>query len=225
MGFLFLWALVLLFLYIFGKTATFQNTINLNKSYSKNKPTNKMKKLILLLFVYLFFEVPMSSQNLDLINPSKEIGIKNWTIVNDDVMGGISNSTVLINDKKHLIFKGYLSLENNGGFASSRLDIGKNNLNGVKFFEIKLKGDGNNYKLRLRQKNMRASYSCDFKSQKNEWIIVKLPVENFRPTWRGYTYSNYPDLDLDKVNSLSLQISDKQEGRFNLEVEYIKAIK
>ena len=72
-----------------------------------------MKKLILLLFVYLFFEVPMSSQNLDLINPSKDIGIKNWTIVNDDVMGGISNSTVLINDKKHLIFKGYLSLENN----------------------------------------------------------------------------------------------------------------
>ncbi len=184
-----------------------------------------MKKLILLLFVYLFFEVPMSSQNLDLINPSKDIGIKNWTIVNDDVMGGISNSTVLINDKKHLIFKGYLSLENNGGFASSRLDIGKNNLNGIKFFEIKLKGDGNNYKLRLRQKNMRASYSCDFKSQKNEWIIVQLPVENFRPTWRGYTYSNYPNLDLDKVNSLSLQISDKQEGKFNLAVEYIKAIK
>ena len=56
-------------------------------------------------------------------------------------------------------------------------------------------------------------------------IIIKLPVENFRPTWRGYTYSNYPDLDLDKVNSLSLQISDKQEGRFNLELEYIKAIK
>ena len=72
---------------------------------------------------------------------------------------------------------------------------------------------------------MRASYSCDFKSQKNEWIIVQLPVENFRPTWRGYTYSNYPDIDLNKVNSLSLQISDKQEGRFNLEVEYIKAIK
>tara|TARA_B100001778_G_scaffold233811_1_gene194778 strand:+ start:605 stop:1159 length:555 start_codon:yes stop_codon:yes gene_type:complete len=184
-----------------------------------------MKKLILLLFVSLFFEVPMSSQNLDLINPSKDIGTKNWTIVNDDVMGGISNSTVLINDKKHLIFKGYLSLENNGGFASSRLDIGKKNLNGIKFFEVKLKGDGNNYKLRLRQKNMRASYSCDFKSQKNEWIIVKLSVEDFRPTWRGYTYSNYPDLDIDKINSLSLHISDKQEGRFNLEVEYIKAVK
>ena len=189
------------------------------------KPTFDMKKIILLLFISLFFKVPMSSQNLDLINPSKNIGIKNWTIVNDDVMGGISNSSVYVDDKKHLIFKGYLSLENNGGFASSRLGIQKINLNGIKFFKIKLKGDGNNYKLRLRQKNMRASYSCDFKSQKNEWIIVKLAVEDFRPTWRGYTYSNYPDLDLDKINSLSLHISDKQEGRFNLEIEYIKAVK
>ena len=184
-----------------------------------------MKKLILLLFISLFFEVPMSSQHLDLINPSKNIGIKNWTIVNDDVMGGISNSSIIIDDKKYLIFKGYLSLENNGGFASSRLDIQKINLNGIKFFKIKLKGDGNNYKLRLRQKNMRASYSCDFKSQKNKWIIVKLAVENFRPTWRGYTYSNYPKLDVDEINSLGLQISDKQEGQFNLEIEYIKAVK
>ena len=184
-----------------------------------------MKKLILLLFISLFFEFPMNCQSLDLINPSNDIGIKNWTIVNDGVMGGISSSTVLINDKKNLIFKGYLSLENNGGFASSRLDIRKKNLDGVKFFEIKFKGDGNNYKLRLRQKDMRASYSCDFKSQKNKWIVVKLPVEDFKATWRGYTYSNYPDLDLDKVNSLSLHISDKQEGRFNLEIEYIKAVK
>jgi len=50
-------------------------------------------------------------------------------------------------------------------------------------------------------------------------------VENFKPTWRGYSYSNYPALNLDKINSLSLHISDKQEGRFNLEIEYIVAVK
>jgi len=72
---------------------------------------------------------------------------------------------------------------------------------------------------------MRASYSCDFKSQKNKWIVVNLPVEDFKPTWRGYSYSNYPDLNLDKTNSLSLHISDKQEGKFILEIEYIKAVK
>ena len=183
-----------------------------------------MKNLILL-FISVFLNTHVYSQNIDLINPSKDIGIKKWSIVNDDVMGGISNSSILINNEKNLLFKGYLSLENNGGFASSRLDIRQDNLKGVKFFKIKLKGDGKIYKLRLRQQNTRASYSCDFKSKKNEWLIVTLPVENFKPTWRGYSYSNYPDLNLDKINSLSLHISDKQEGRFNLEIEYIKAIK
>ena len=157
-----------------------------------------------------------------------ESGNAKWCFVTDKVMGGISEGSLeFIKESDTYFYRmtGDLSLENNGGFASSRLDIGKNNLNGIKFFEIKLKGDGNNYKLRLRQENMRASYSCDFKSQKNKWIVVKLPVEDFRATWRGYTYSNYADLDLDKVNSLSLHISDKQEGRFNLEIEYIKAVK
>lgn len=184
-----------------------------------------MKKLIVLLIIFLFFESPIYSQNIDLIYTSKNIGTKNWSIVNDDVMGGISKSNVSINDSKNLIFKGYLSLENNGGFASSRIDVRKKNLNGVRFFEIKFMGDGNNYKLRFRQQNMRVSYSCDFKSKKNEWIIVKLPVEKFKATWRGYTYPDYPALNLDKINSLSLHISDKQEGKFNLEIEYIKAIK
>jgi len=45
MGLLFLYVRVLLFLFTFGKTTTFQNTIKLNKSDSK-KPTYDMKKFI-----------------------------------------------------------------------------------------------------------------------------------------------------------------------------------
>ena len=183
-----------------------------------------MKKLILLLFISLYSVLIMKSQNVYLINPSENIGTNNWNVVNDDVMGGISNSEILINDKNNLVFQGNLSLENNGGFASSRLDISDKNIEGIKYFEIKLKGDGKKYKLRLRQNNRRASYSCDFQSKKNEWIIVKLPIEKFRPTWRGYNFSNYPNLQLASVSSLSLHISDKQEGNFFLEIEYIKSI-
>ena len=166
----------------------------------------------------------MNSQILDVINPKKNIGIKNWNIVNDDVMGGISTSTMSLNKEKNLLFKGNLSLENNGGFASSRLSLEKNILNGVKFFKIKFKGDGNTYKLRFRQNNRRASYSHDFKSSKDEWIEVDLRVEDFNATWRGYSYSDYPALEPKEVISMGLQISDKQEGDFILEIEYIKAV-
>ena len=63
--------------------------------------------------------------SIDIIYPKDNIGIKNWNIVNDDVMGGISRSSLSMNDENNLIFSGYLSLENNGGFASSRLSFNK----------------------------------------------------------------------------------------------------
>ena len=30
----------------------------------------------------------MNSQSIDIVNPENDIGLKNWNIVNDDVMGG-----------------------------------------------------------------------------------------------------------------------------------------
>lgn len=181
-----------------------------------------MKNIFLTTF--LLISISMNSQSIDLINPEKNIGITNWNIVNDDVMGGISSSYLSINDENNLIFNGNLSLKNNGGFASSRLNFNKETLTGIKSFKIRIKGDGNIYKLRLRQNNRRASYSCDFKSLKDEWIEIIISLEDFKPSWRGYTYSDYPDLEIEEINSMGIQISDKQEGEFNLEIKYIKAI-
>ena len=181
-----------------------------------------MKNLIL--NIILLISIAMNSQSIDLLNPEKNIGLDNWNIVNDDVMGGISTSYLSVSDGKSLIFNGNLSLENNGGFASSRLSLSKKSLIGVKSFSMKIKGDGNSYKLRLSQDNRRASYSANFKSINDEWIEVNIPIEDFKATWRGYTYSDYPSIDSERINSLGLQISDKQEGEFKLEIRHIKAI-
>ena len=139
-------------------------------------------------------------------------------------MGGISKSYLSLSDENNLVFIGYLSLENNGGFASSRLSFNKETLTGVKSFKIRFRGDGNIYKLRLNQNNRRASYSFDFKSFKDKWIEMDINIEDFKPFWRGYSYNNYPALDIKQINSLGIQISDKQEGEFKLEIKYIKAI-
>ena len=181
-----------------------------------------MKNLIL--NIILLISISMHSQSIDLLNPEKNIGLDNWNIVNDDVMGGISTSYLSVSDEKNLIFNGNLSLENNGGFASSRLGLKKNLLKGVKSFTIRIKGDGNSYKLRLSQDNRRASYSANFESVNNEWVEINIPIEDFIATWRGYTYTDYPSIQTDRIISLGLQISDKQEGKFKLEIDYIKAI-
>ena len=142
--------------------------------------------------IFLFIFISMNSQTIDIINTEKNIGLNNWNIVNDDVMGGVSKSYLSLNDENNLIFSGNVSLDNNGGFASSRMSLSTQSLNGIKSFKIKFRGDGNIYKLRLRQNNMRASYSSDFKSVKDKWVEVNIPVEDFIPTWRGYSYNNYP---------------------------------
>ena len=55
-----------------------------------------MKKLIIILI-----SVTMNSQSIDLINPKQNIGMQNWSIVNDDVMGGVSKSNLSMNDKNN----------------------------------------------------------------------------------------------------------------------------
>ena len=87
-----------------------------------------MKNIFLITF--LFISLHVKSQTFDIINPEKNIGMSNWNIVNDDVMGGISKSYLSVNDENNLIFNGYLSLENNGGFASSRLSFNRETLAG-----------------------------------------------------------------------------------------------
>ena len=180
-----------------------------------------MNKLSLL---FLLISILMNGQSIDIINPENGVGVNNWSIINDDVMGGVSSSNITINDQNNIVFSGFLSLKNNGGFASSRLNYSKETLVGVKSFKIKFRGDGNIYKLRLRQNNRRASYSHSFKSLIDQWTEINILVTDFKPTWRGNTYNNYPDLQIDKINSIGLQISDKQEGEFKLELKYLKAL-
>ena len=186
-----------------------------------------MKKIIssrknYILVFLIFNSALLMSQNIDIVNPEKNIGINNWIIVNDNVMGGVSNSTLSLNEENNLVFNGNVSLDNNGGFASVRHGLKKGILKGIKSFKILIKGDGNIYKLRFRQENRRAAYSSDFRSKAGKWIEIEIPLENLTPSWRGYYYSDYPEIDLEKVVSLGIQISDKQEGNFELEIKSIE---
>ena len=58
--------------------------------------------MIKLITVFFLISVSMNSQSLDIINPSKDVGVKNWYIVNDDVMGGISKSNLYAVSYTHL---------------------------------------------------------------------------------------------------------------------------
>ena len=178
-----------------------------------------MKHLII---IFLLFQTIVFPQNVIMLDPSKKIGIDNWGIVNDGVMGGISQYNIDLNEENNIIFAGNVSLENNGGFASIRRGFDGSQLKESSVFLLRIKGDGNIYKFRLTMKGSYANYSANFKTIKGQWVDIEIPVENFQPYYFGRSI-RAPKLKVQKVNSMGILISDKQEGNFLLEIEHIKA--
>ena len=154
---------------------------------------------------------------------SKPDAAKAWGNVNDGVMGGVSDGRFKITDNKTMEFYGKLSLENNGGFASVRSRPMKVSLKAGDSVAFRVRGDGREYSLNLYvpRESGRYSFRQNFKTKKDEWIEVSLPVDKFFATWRGRTFSDQK-LDPSKVNSVGFHLGDKKAGPFKLEVDWIK---
>ena len=147
-----------------------------------------------------------------------------WQIVNDDVMGGVSSSRFSVTNGV-AVFRGELSLENYGGFASVRSLPARLDLADGDAFVIRVRGDGRRYRFTARTDRTFDSpiYQASFPTKPGEWTELRLPMKNFVPTFRGRVLSGEPLLDPAKVTSVGFLISDKQAGPFQLEVAWIKA--
>mgnify|MGYP001301094367 FL=1 len=168
----------------------------------------------------------IQSQNIDIVNTKKDIGTDYWRIVNDDVMGGVSKSNVTLDPSNFFIFfRGNLSMDNNGGFASCRHAFNDPKLEKTKLFKIRLKGDGKIYQFRVGTSETYASYCYDFQTIKDKWIEVDILTEKLIPKIRGRYVPNAPSFDPKYVREIGILIAEKQEGKFALLLESIKAIK
>ncbi len=146
-----------------------------------------------------------------------------WMIVNDGVIGGISESRLSLNLQGFLVFEGRVSLDYGGGFASVRSILNRLDADPYDGILIRFKGDGKRYQLRLRQEDRMdgVAYSRHFETKTGEWEEVFLPFHSFQASYRGRGLPDYPKLDTSRISQLGLMISDKQEGNFRLEVQRI----
>lgn len=152
-------------------------------------------------------------------------GEPGWYTVDDDVMGGVSSSTVAIAEAKRLTFAGDMSLENNGGFSSVRSDWNIIDLTGAEGVLLRVKGDGKVYRLRIRTESAgrSISYNALFKTTAEEWTTVFVPFAEMVPTYRGYIMDVGP-LDPATIGSFGFMLSDKQPGEFELVVDWMRSI-
>jgi monofunctional biosynthetic peptidoglycan transglycosylase len=71
---------------------------------------------------------------------------------------------------------------------------------------------------------MAFSYRAKFRTRKDEWTEVRIPLEKFVATSFGRVVSNQP-LDPSEVNGLGILLGDKKAGPFKLEIDWIKVDK
>jgi hypothetical protein len=116
-----------------------------------------------------------------------------WRPVDDVVMGGVSSSTFEPAGPGIARFRGSVSLERNGGFASVRTSDA---FDGIQ-------------------------YQARFTAPAGTWTDVRLAVDAFVPTFRGRRVPLVPALDPARVRALGLMVSDKQAGAFALLVDRI----
>jgi NADH dehydrogenase [ubiquinone] 1 alpha subcomplex assembly factor 1 len=157
---------------------------------------------------------------IDFLDPAQTL---RWTPVNDRVMGGVSTSQATAT-AEGMDFSGLVSLDNNGGFASIRALPSEYCLAGAIALVLRVRGDGRTYKFGIRTDDAYdgVQYQIRFATQIGEWQDIRLPINEFQPSFRG-SKVQAPALDLARIRVFGLLISDRQCGPFRLVVESIQA--
>jgi len=151
---------------------------------------------------------------------SAQTNIREWRIVNDGVMGGISRSSLVLTDAGHGRFSGNVSLANNGGFASVQLNKTIKLAEERKFIVLRVKGDGKRYEFRLNSETSQyESYVHQFDTS-GEWETIKLSISEFYPTFRGRKL-NIPNFNFEQIGQMSFFIANGQEENFVLLIDWI----
>lgn len=190
--------------------------------------TSQLKFSLTIVFAVALMGSPLMAEDEDrvLFTFDKQEVAKQWQTVNDGVMGGRSAGRFTITDKKTMEFYGTLSLENNGGFASVRSSGTKLGLEKGDSIVVRVRGDGREYSLNLYVPRPRIafSYRATLRTQQDEWIEARVPLDKFVATSFGRVVRNQP-LDPAEVNGLGILLGDKKAGPFKLEVDWIKVSK
>jgi hypothetical protein len=153
---------------------------------------------------------------MDFSNPNT---LRDSWIVNDGVMGGVSQSS-LRQDVDGMFFEGVVSLENNGGFASMRSSV--RFPQGTQLIELIAKGDGKRYKLVLRTELApRVTYVADFIALPT-WQTYRFNLSQFKSTFRGRDV-NAPTLSFSDVIDFGILISNNQAGSFAIQLKTLKS--
>lgn len=155
-----------------------------------------------------------------LFDASNSPALGNWQVVNDGVMGGISEGNLERDDKGNVRFYGTVRLENNGGFSLVRLRMDPLQIGNSSYAVLHIKGDGKTYQFRIKEDaGQRYSYVQRFETS-GEWQTLKLPLHNFYPAFRGNRLDQ-PNFKGERIGEIAFLIGNKRKEDFSLKISKV----
>ena len=163
----------------------------------------------------------MTAQTI--VNFKENPTTKNWQVVDDVVMGGRSSGAFSLSQDGYGQFSGTVSLENNGGFSSVKYAMETLTVKPSSTIRIRLKGDGNAYQFRVKDKRRHSySYIATFKST-GQWQTLEFTLADLYPTFRGRKVA-LPNFDQNTIEELRFLIGNKKPQSFQLLVASIEVL-
>ena len=173
--------------------------------------------------IALLLSLILVSNNPVLFDFSKESSLSNWFVVNDGVMGGLSEGALELTSEGHGSFTGQVRLENYGGFTSIRCATGKIETPEGAIVRMRVKGDGKNYQFRVKHKARDyQSYITTF-STSGEWETIEIPLSKLYPSFRGRVL-DMPNFNHSNLTEFTFLIANKKAETFELLIDSVELV-
>lgn len=184
--------------------------------------------MIRILSIALVSALSIASSRADDPPPAKILfdfadaaAMRGWEVEDDVIMGGRSKSSLARDSGGHIVFRGDVSLENNGGFASVQNHFDPIDVSGYTHAVIRLKGDGKKFLYIVEaEKNARHYYVAEFGTS-GEWQEIRIPLRKMHPVRRGDRL-DIPDFPGKTMTQCRFMIANGRAEAFRLEIASIR---
>jgi NADH dehydrogenase [ubiquinone] 1 alpha subcomplex assembly factor 1 len=184
-------------------------------------------KAILMLFLGLLLN-SLTTNELTFNFGSGKNQINNWVMISDNIMGGVSKSKLEYTENT-MILTGTLSLDNFGGFASVKTRFGQYDISPFQGVKIKFKASNQKFAFTLEDNNIWTfpNYKGAFFSTKpNTWEEKIVYFKDFKEYQIGEaTGKTLKESSLKNMVRMGTITTEKKEGPFSIEIDYIEFVR
>lgn len=184
-----------------------------------------MKTICILTLLLISFKLYAGNVKIDFGNGKDKTN--DWVMISDNIMGGVSSSKLEFNEDA-LKLSGDISLDNFGGFSSVKTKFKKVDLSAYKGIRIRHKSNNQKFAftLEVTQNWTLPNYKGAFSNnQQLEWEISTIYFKDFKEYQIGEPTGEKLNLGLlQNIVRMGVITTEKKEGPFSLEIDYIELL-